>query len=209
MSRLYQRLTYRLVLTLVLVLGLIPGLFSAAVPAAAQGLPAPELQSDRQHLTVFFDFDHAGLAPVARRALDRLAPTLRDHLAAGGVVLVDGHTDAVGSRVYNRILSERRALAVAAYLRDAWQIPERRLVLRAWGADLLRRPAAPRAAENRRVDISLIAAGQPAQIECRPLRIAPGSTHLDLDDFGGAPRPQALRPGVRTGAVTVLDCSRR
>ena len=188
---------------------LAPGLPAMADTGAtrdAQATPAPVLADEAHtHLTVFFGFDEDRLIPAARRALDRLAPRLRETLAQGGTVLVDGHTDATGSAGYNLDLSERRARAAAAYLQEAWQVSPRQLVLRAWGQDLLRRPAAPDAAENRRVEITLIAPGRrPAEPDCVPVWRRPAPGHLDLDDFGGARRPPAL-----SGPVPVFDCTGR
>ena len=186
-----------------------PGLPAMAETGAmrdAQATPSPVLRDEAHvHLTVFFGFDDDRLAPAARRALDRLAPRLRDNLARGGTVLVDGHTDAAGSAGYNLDLSERRARAVARYLHEGWQVSPRQLVLRAWGQDLLRRPADPRAAENRRVEITLIAPGRrPTEPDCVPVWRRPAPGHLDLDDFGGARRPPAL-----SGTMPVFDCTGR
>ena len=60
---------------------------------------------------VLFDTGQATLKPGADRALDRLAQFLKD--SPGTDVLIEGHTDSVGSDDYNRALSQRRAQAVA------------------------------------------------------------------------------------------------
>lgn len=65
---------------------------------------------------MLFETDKAFLLPSALPGIRRLR-TLYDaqqSLAA----LVVGHTDATGADAYNHTLSEQRALAVAAYLRD-------------------------------------------------------------------------------------------
>lgn len=65
---------------------------------------------------VLFDFDRADVRPDAAAALDTLAAALRDTGAPTAVV--SGHTDAIGSDSANQDLSERRADAVVAALRE-------------------------------------------------------------------------------------------
>ena len=54
--------------------------------------------------------------PKAQSALKQAAAIVRDK--ARGAVRIEGHTDAKGSDAYNQKLSERRALAVKAWLTD-------------------------------------------------------------------------------------------
>jgi OOP family OmpA-OmpF porin len=62
-----------------------------------------------------FDFDSAALRAENRELLSRIAGVL---LASKGYRLsIHGHTDDVGTDEYNRQLSQRRADAVAAYLK--------------------------------------------------------------------------------------------
>jgi outer membrane protein OmpA-like peptidoglycan-associated protein len=60
---------------------------------------------------VLFDTAQATLKPGADRALDRLAQFLKD--SPGTNVLIEGHTDSVGTDDYNLVLSQRRAQSVA------------------------------------------------------------------------------------------------
>lgn len=155
------------------------------------GVLSPEVGTvaDEFALTVFFAFDSAALTTQAMRALDRLAPTILDHLNKPGRVFVEAHSDASGSLAYNIELSAARARAVAGYLRSVWGIHPSQLTLRAWGDSELRNRTAPLAAENRRVEISLMAK---APIHDAPGRMEPSSlspNHLDIDDFGGARNP--------------------
>jgi outer membrane autotransporter protein len=81
-----------------------------APPQAAQAAPVRvTLSAD-----ALFDFNSTELRAVGRNSLDGL---VRD---MGGVqyelVLIGGHTDRLGSDVYNQQLSERRANAVRDYL---------------------------------------------------------------------------------------------
>lgn len=63
---------------------------------------------------VFFDFDKSTLRPEAEKVLGELAQVFRD----GDVhsVMLIGHTDSKGEEDYNRLLSRRRAEAVADWL---------------------------------------------------------------------------------------------
>lgn len=59
---------------------------------------------------VLFRFDSAELQAGNVRAIDRLAAYLRAH--PGTSILLEGHTDAIGSEQYNQKLSEQRAESV-------------------------------------------------------------------------------------------------
>ncbi len=63
-----------------------------------------------------FDTAQASLTPAARARLDQLIDEA--HGVPIKAVTVNGYTDSVGSDAYNLDLSERRAQAVLAYLRD-------------------------------------------------------------------------------------------
>jgi len=107
---------------------------------------------------VFFAFDSAELSPEA-------SAFLREDVAAGlagrqlPAIAVDGHTDSRGDDPYNDDLSQRRAEAVAAVLRDA--LPGTEVTSAGFGE---REPVAPNETEegqddpagqqrNRRVEI--------------------------------------------------------
>ncbi|HZP42261.1 MAG TPA: OmpA family protein [Candidatus Binatia bacterium] len=63
----------------------------------------------------YFDFDKAEIkAHDGRGVLDEIVKTMRDNPSLR--VVVEGHTDAIGSDAYNQRLSERRANAVKRYL---------------------------------------------------------------------------------------------
>jgi OmpA-OmpF porin, OOP family len=63
---------------------------------------------------VLFDTGMATLKPGAYTTIDRLAEVLKQ--APDRKVMIEGHTDSVGSDDYNRQLSERRAAAVQTAL---------------------------------------------------------------------------------------------
>jgi OOP family OmpA-OmpF porin len=68
----------------------------------------------RLSIDTLFDFDRATLKPQGEALLDKVA----DRIARADFRSIDivGHTDRIGSDSYNRLLSERRAQAVRAYL---------------------------------------------------------------------------------------------
>ena len=63
-----------------------------------------------------FEFDKAELAPNAVANLQRVADMIRS--GGAGTVTVTGHTDSKGDDAYNQTLSQRRAQAVADWLRQ-------------------------------------------------------------------------------------------
>lgn len=62
----------------------------------------------------YFDFDQAALSADTREALDLVAKVLK---ATKAKVTLEGHADERGTREYNLALGERRAKAVANYLK--------------------------------------------------------------------------------------------
>ncbi|RZL95489.1 MAG: OmpA family protein [Variovorax sp.] len=83
-------------------------------------------RSDAIALPIQFDFDSAELLPAARRQLDALAQGI-NLLDIERRVVIEGHTDGVGSDEYNLELSLRRAVAVRQYLVTVHGIHEARL----------------------------------------------------------------------------------
>jgi OmpA-OmpF porin, OOP family len=63
---------------------------------------------------IFFDFDKATLLPESEKELNKLADILEDYPHME--IEIGGHTDNVGTVVYNQKLSEQRAKAVVEYL---------------------------------------------------------------------------------------------
>jgi outer membrane protein OmpA-like peptidoglycan-associated protein len=87
---------------------------------------------------VLFDFDKAEILTKAQSALNQAAGLIRDK--ARGAVRVEGHTDAKGSDAYNQKLSERRAMAVKAWLTDKEGLRNAQFLTQGFGA---RKPKAP------------------------------------------------------------------
>ncbi len=64
---------------------------------------------------VLFDFDESDLRPDAERELHAFLSEL-PQLGEGLELSIEGHTDAVGTNLYNHTLSMKRAESVAAWL---------------------------------------------------------------------------------------------
>jgi choice-of-anchor C domain-containing protein len=102
---------------------------------------------------LLFDTGKHMLRPAATAALQKLAILLKDH--PGLPILIEGHTDSVGTPQANRLLSERRANAVREWLTSRGNVPAERMTSKGFG------PAVPVASnataegrqQNRRVEI--------------------------------------------------------
>ncbi len=113
--------------------------------------PSPvEPPAQALSLQVRFNFDSADIAPTARPQLDALADGIK-MLPPDRSVLVEGHTDSIGSDEYNRMLSQRRAQAVKRYLAAEHGIDPARLHTVGFGEDRTIAGVDPKAPENRRV----------------------------------------------------------
>lgn len=83
----------------------------AAVPAAPDA-PKPITLSAE----ALFGFDKAVLTPAGKTAIDSEVLSQLPKVGSLKTVLVEGHTDRIGSHPHNQALSERRAMAVKNYL---------------------------------------------------------------------------------------------
>ena len=124
-----------------------------AVPVAA-AQPAPAA-GPAVNLTVNFANGSAELTPDAIRTLDELGRALASKDLAAYRFRIEGHTDTVGSRDYNRALSERRAIAVVDYVARKYGVDPSRLQAVGMGEDGLLVQTPPQTAEprNRRVQV--------------------------------------------------------
>jgi len=86
-----------------------------------------------------FAFDSYDLDPQARRVVERMAYVLNHPRAAGRVVILEGHADAIGTQAYNLTLSRHRAETVAREL-IGQGVQRKRITVEAYGAS---RPVAP------------------------------------------------------------------
>ena len=67
--------------------------------------------------TVYFGYDSSSLTSEAQAVLSAQANYLKDNSSVS--IIVEGHCDERGTREYNIALGERRANAVAQFLRSA------------------------------------------------------------------------------------------
>ncbi|HEX8170411.1 MAG TPA: OmpA family protein [Thermoanaerobaculia bacterium] len=65
---------------------------------------------------ILFDTNSSALRPASRTLLDELGRNFAQY--PDNEIVVEGHTDAVGTEQYNQRLSEQRAASVADYLID-------------------------------------------------------------------------------------------
>jgi outer membrane protein OmpA-like peptidoglycan-associated protein len=117
-------------------------------PVAAAKPPAPpKIGLD----TIQFEFGSDRFKPEAIETLRNLGKALNEELKDQKLFLIEGHTDAVGSRAYNAALSDRRAQAVKAYLVQEMGVSSDRLKTVGKGSSEPVVPKNPYAAQNRRV----------------------------------------------------------
>jgi OOP family OmpA-OmpF porin len=135
-----------------------PPVTQAAPPAPA---PAPAPVSVSSKVTyaadTFFDFNKSVIKPEAKAKLDDLVDKIKAINLE--VIIAVGHTDAVGSDVYNQKLSMRRSNAVKAYLISKG-VDKTRIYTEGKGE---KQPVADNStkegrAKNRRVEIEVVGA---------------------------------------------------
>ncbi|HYG03277.1 MAG TPA: OmpA family protein [Chryseosolibacter sp.] len=103
-----------------------------------------------------FDLNSDELSQSSMSNLDELAETLKKYDDTN--ILIEGHTDITGTREYNMDLSERRAEAVAGYLKSLG-VDNGRLTTQGYGPD---QPVGDNSSDygrqqNRRVEVAIFA----------------------------------------------------
>lgn len=95
-----------------------PPLPPPVVQAPPLPAPPPVVVPERRRVSFsaesLFTFDRSEVKPEGRAALDKFAADTRG--TSFDVIVVEGHTDRLGSEAYNQKLSGERAAAVKAYL---------------------------------------------------------------------------------------------
>jgi outer membrane protein OmpA-like peptidoglycan-associated protein len=108
---------------------------------------------------ILFDFNSAALRPESRTTLNELSSNFAQY--PDNKIVVEGHTDSVGSDAYNQRLSEQRASTVADYLIDRG-VPSSNVIVYGYGE--MRPKGSNDTAEgrqlNRRVEIHIQAPSQ-------------------------------------------------
>ncbi|MFO8090475.1 MAG: OmpA family protein [Desulfatiglandaceae bacterium] len=114
--------------------------------------PEPEPALPTSLPSGYFEFDESTLLPEAQAKLDDVAVFMKDNPHVK--VVIEGHTDAIGTEKYNMALGQRRAQSAEDYL-EAKGISSSRISTVSYGET---RPVASNAtregrAKNRRVDL--------------------------------------------------------
>lgn len=109
---------------------------------------APEIEVE----AVTFASGSAAIRPAQARELADLGQALEQLLRErpDSVLLIEGHTDAVGDASYNLALSDRRAESVALALTEYFDIPPENLVIQGYGEQFLKVPVPTDEPANRR-----------------------------------------------------------
>ncbi len=104
---------------------------------------------------ILFDFNSANLKPEAQKVLDNVYEILKQQPFQK--IIVEGYTDNVGAKAYNKLLSTFRAKVVAIYLMSKG-IPPDKIEAIGYGEENPRYPndTEEHRALNRRVEIKII-----------------------------------------------------
>lgn len=138
-----------------------------AQPAPLPAEPAPEPEPPEEKVVVKdekielsekvqFETGKATLLDESKALLDQVAKALKDNPDIERV-RIEGHTDNIGGRGFNRSLSTQRAQSVRAYLIEQG-VEAKRLTAQGYGMD---KPIAPNDTEegryqNRRVEFTIL-----------------------------------------------------
>jgi len=125
------------------------------LPSMTPAPPPPPVSKKIVLRGVNFDFDKSDIRADSRPVLDEAADTLKE--SPDVRIGVEGHTDAVGTDIYNEKLSVRRAEAVFRYLVNHGVAPQR-MEAAGYGKS---RPVADNESEsgraqNRRVELHVL-----------------------------------------------------
>ncbi len=133
-------------------------------PVAQKPLPAPVplavFTATRIEILkpIMFEHDSAELIPESKEVLNEVAAVMKRNDKKFTKILVDGHTNELGTDKYNLDLSLRRAKSVKKYLVDEQKVAPKRLEARGFGKRKPKVPATNLDAEdiNRRVEFIVV-----------------------------------------------------
>jgi len=103
-------------------------------------------------MPILFHFGKTTIVEQSRAFLNSVGEMMRSPQYQERTLVVEGHTDAVGTDSYNQRLSELRALAIKDYLVNEFGIHPYRLFPTGRGESILFRPDSPNDGVNRRVE---------------------------------------------------------
>jgi outer membrane protein OmpA-like peptidoglycan-associated protein len=106
--------------------------------------------------TIYFDPNKTNITPIAAKALDKNGQILNGNPNIR--VEIGGHTDGQGVTEANQKISEKRAQSCKKYLMDKFNIPEKQMIIKGYGAT---KPVADNKTQegrskNRRVEFKTI-----------------------------------------------------
>lgn len=110
-----------------------------------------EKQPDLFGMMINFELDSTKILPESLPLLDSVGEMLTMERVKDHALVVEGHTDARGTKQHNQGLSERRAQAIKKYLADSFEISPKRLVTVGQGETKLHDGSDPKNPVNRRV----------------------------------------------------------
>ena len=113
------------------------------------------IEKGRQTLDVKFNFDKSTIKEGYYNDIDNLSGVMKDYPDLK--VVIEGHTDSVGTKAYNKNLSQERADAVKNYMVEKNGIDSNRIATEGFGEE---KPIADNAtaegrAQNRRVEAAV------------------------------------------------------
>lgn len=119
-------------------------------------LPPIQERGTIQINNLFFESKSFQIAPESAPELDRLAEIVKENPEIE--IQIEGHTDNVGKKKDNLLLSEKRALAVAEYLSKRHSIPMQRIQTRGFGdsVPLNKNDSDEGRRKNRRVNFTIL-----------------------------------------------------
>lgn len=138
---------------------------------------------NKQQFNLNFDSGSSELREADRISLDSMVNWHQEGNLRG--VEVKGHADAVGTDDANKLLSQKRALTVAAYLKSQG-VPPRKIKLRAFGeaAPLANNARSPGRQINRRVEVvAWLEAETEKGLDQMPIVEVPKPPQLQQNEF--------------------------
>lgn len=101
-------------------------------------------------MMIHFEFDSSAISAESELLLDTVGEMMHLEKMTNRAIVIEGHTDAIGTKNYNAGLSERRARAIKNYLVGNFAIESKRLVTLGKGELDLHDQHNPAAPINRR-----------------------------------------------------------
>jgi OOP family OmpA-OmpF porin len=126
-----------------------------AAPEAAVKVEQKLIEKGRATLDVKFDFDKTIVKPIYYKEIEGVTDVLKKY--PDMKIVVEGHTDNIGTKKYNLNLSQRRSSAIKAVMVKKFNIESSRITPKGFGYS---RPVADNSTKegrqiNRRVEAAV------------------------------------------------------